>query len=267
MYPKRRGEGKEPAVWTRTELFVWLRSYSDSWPTHLAHLLQIYKHTVNMSALSPPQPPPNPAAMTFNGDSASLIVFIKLLRPLLPPVLQQDERVWEDYVAVHITTQDSTDIPIAPYVVIHGLEYDLAALADFTVLQEALEGGAAVALWGDATTRESGSGHAVVSAGVARVEELLSSNRPLVRVAAVYKGDIETLTCNVYLLPTLTGLQMKSAVISALGLEGGFQDFYLRADDLPFGSRTAIEEHTSYKEGMKLILTDVGDGPKAVGHT
>jgi hypothetical protein len=39
-----------------------------------------------------------------------------------------------------------------------------------------------------------------------------------------------------YILPHLTGLQMKSAILKELGLDGGFGDYYLRCEDVPFGS-------------------------------
>lgn len=41
----------------------------------------------------------------------------------------------------------------------------------------------------------------------------------------------------------LTGLQLKSAVIAALGLKGGFQDYYLTLGGAPFGSRSALGAH------------------------
>ena len=74
---------------------------------------------------------------------------------------------------------------------------------------------------------------------------------------------------------SMTGLQLKSLVIAALGLDGGFQNYYMTLDGAPFGSRTPISSHPSIlpqaagSSGtipvLELELT--GDRPKAVGHT
>ena len=72
---------------------------------------------------------------------------------------------------------------------------------------------------------------------------------------------------SVYLLDSLTGLQMKSAVISELGLSGGFQHYYLRCNGAAFGSRTPISAHPSFAPDCLLVMEDVGDRPKPSGHT
>ena len=71
----------------------------------------------------------------------------------------------------------------------------------------------------------------------------------------------------VYALPSLTGLMLKSKIIAELGLGGGFQDYYLRLEATPFGSRTPISAHPGFGEGCLLLLEDVGERPKAVGMT
>jgi hypothetical protein len=76
-----------------------------------------------------------------------------------------------------------------------------------------------------------------------------------------------TTTTTISILPTLTGLQLKSLIIHSLSLPGGFQDYYLRLNNQPFGSRTSISEHVGFKDGMELILEDVNGRGKCVGHT
>lgn len=70
-----------------------------------------------------------------------------------------------------------------------------------------------------------------------------------------------------YILPHLTGLQMKSAILKELGLDGGFGDYYLRCEDVPFGSRCAVSNHPGFKDHCRLVLEEVGDRPRANGHT
>ena len=71
----------------------------------------------------------------------------------------------------------------------------------------------------------------------------------------------------VYVLPSLTGLQMKSKIIAELGLNGGFSDYYLRCENISFGSKTGVQEHPCFKEGCVLVLEDLEGRPKAVGET
>ena len=70
-----------------------------------------------------------------------------------------------------------------------------------------------------------------------------------------------------YILPHLAGLQMKSAILKELGLDGGFGDYYLRCEDVPFGSRCAVSNHPGFKDHCRLVLEEVGDRPRANGHT
>jgi glutaredoxin len=90
----------------------------------------------------------------------------------------------------------------------------------------------------------------------------LSLNRPA-KVTVAYQG----ITKSLYLLPSLTGLQMKSYVINEFRLNGGFGSYYLRCKDVPFGSKVAINSHTHFGENCHMILEDIGDRPKAVGFT
>mmetsp|Transcript_23508 Transcript_23508/g.48681 ORF Transcript_23508/g.48681 Transcript_23508/m.48681 type:complete len:92 (+) Transcript_23508:81-356(+) len=68
-------------------------------------------------------------------------------------------------------------------------------------------------------------------------------------------------------LNNLTGLQFKSKVISALALEGGFQHFLMTLDGQAFGSRVPLFAHTSFAAGCVIDIEDIGDRPKASGHT
>lgn len=71
----------------------------------------------------------------------------------------------------------------------------------------------------------------------------------------------------------LTGLQLKSFVISSLDLDGGFQDYYLTLGGTPFGSRVPIGSHPLIEKSFLsqdvpvLDLEVTGARPKAVGHT
>mmetsp|Transcript_30249 Transcript_30249/g.61621 ORF Transcript_30249/g.61621 Transcript_30249/m.61621 type:complete len:235 (+) Transcript_30249:109-813(+) len=73
--------------------------------------------------------------------------------------------------------------------------------------------------------------------------------------------------------PNMTGLQFKSMVIAAFELDGGFQNYFLTLDGMPFGSRASIREHPCFASGSAAAsvpvasLEDVGTRSKAVGHT
>ena len=66
---------------------------------------------------------------------------------------------------------------------------------------------------------------------------------------------------------TMTGLQLKSMVLSELSLTGGFQNYVLTCDGNPFASRVPVSSMPSFKTGCTLILEDIGDRPKPEGRT
>ena len=83
------------------------------------------------------------------------------------------------------------------------------------------------------------------------------------QVTVAYKGTQQT--C--YLLPSLTGLQMKSYIMNEFNLQGGFGGYYLQCQGVPFGSRTKIGLHDHFGEQCHLTLEDIGNRPKAIGYT
>ena len=70
---------------------------------------------------------------------------------------------------------------------------------------------------------------------------------------------------------SFTRLLYACQVIATLGLDGGFQDFYLRLGGSAFGSRTPISAHPHWAQLVSgqcsLLLERIGDRPKAVGMT
>jgi len=121
---------------------------------------------------------------------------------------------------------------------------------------------AEVVLWDRSEDAENPAGalHSVMQRSVAAV----SGARPMpVDVSVEYNGTAQTLS----VLPSMTGLQLKSRVIADLGLDGGFQHYYLRLNDTPFGSRMPVTSHPDFAAGCNLVLEDIGDRPKASGHT
>ena len=88
-----------------------------------------------------------------------------------------------------------------------------------------------------------------------------------VRVCYSCRAGQITATAECYVLPSMTGLQMKSAVLRELNLPGGFGDYYLRCNDTPFGSRAPLQRHPQFGENCLLTVSDVGQRPRAVGHT
>ena len=89
------------------------------------------------------------------------------------------------------------------------------------------------------------------------------------QVTVEYKGTIQT--C--FVLPTMTGLQMKSYILNEfknhfdIAMDCSFGSFYLQCQNQPFASRTRIDQHEHFQNNCHLVLEDVGDRPKAVGYT
>jgi glutaredoxin len=114
---------------------------------------------------------------------------------------------------------------------------------------------------GEGEGEGDGNSEAKVSVDVQR--RRFDNNMAIVRVT--YKSKCET----VYILASLTGLQLKSKIIAELGLQGGFGDYYLLCNGLPFGSRTPIINHEGFVKdnNSELILEDRAGRQKAIGHT
>jgi len=95
------------------------------------------------------------------------------------------------------------------------------------------------------------------------------ANASMVEVVVVHRSAdglvLRSVTMEV--LNNLTGLQFKSKVIAALELEGGFQHFLMSLDGQAFGSRVPLFAHTSFRAGCVIEIEDIGDRPKASGHT
>ena len=122
-------------------------------------------------------------------------------------------------------------------------------------------------LWPQNDTDDSGEGHSVIQRQVGAVASLLSSRLAPVRVHVDYEAERRL----VDVLPSITGLMFKSIVISAFGLTGGFQDYYLLLGSAPFGSRTPISAHARWPSFVagdcRANLENLGDRPKASGMT
>eukprot|EP01047_Picozoa_sp_COSAG01_P067968 COSAG01_NODE_9714_length_2363_cov_8.026060_1_plen_317_part_00 len=228
-------------------------------------------------AIAEPEPAPEPepsigpaqARITVSGDASSLESFSRRLVPFMPPRLQQQVASDPTLLSGFVCLRDDSSTAAAISVTIDGANYQLDQLSSHEALQTALEKASPSTLWGAAATDggDSGESHSVLSAGVGATAALLSSRQPPVEVRVAYAGAEEATASAIHLLPALTGLQMKSAVIAGLGLTGGFQDYYLRCEGGAFGSRTAISTHPGFGEGCLLEIEDVGSRPKAVGHT
>ena len=78
---------------------------------------------------------------------------------------------------------------------------------------------------------------------------------PPVPVTIMYHGNATI--C--YVLPTSTGLQLKSLVLREVTGVGSFSDYLLTCNDVPFGSKTVISSHVDFQEGVTLVLEDRGD--------
>lgn len=211
-----------------------------------------------------------PAIVVSTSDDGTWEQFTRRIVPFMPPVVQQRAGGESSTVSHFVARSDAAPENTVEIV---GLRYALEDLSTHDALKTALEKADPAELWGpDATAGgETGDGHSVLSAGIGAAQASLSSRQPPVAVHVEYtagQGEgASTVRETVYLLPTLTGLQMKSAVIAALGLGGGFQDYFLRCDGDVFGSRTAISTHPGFQEGCVLSMEDVAGRPKAVGHT
>ena len=211
-----------------------------------------------------------PAIVVSTSDDGTWEQFTQRIVPFMPPVVQQRAASQSSTVFRFVARSDAAPENTVEIV---GLRYALEDLRTHDALKTALENADPAALWGQDATEggETGDGHSVLSVGIGAAQASLSSRQPPVAVHVEYTAQggeaASTVKETVYLLPTLTGLQMKSTVIAALGLDGGFQDYFLRCDGDVFGSRTAISTHPGFKEGCVLTMEDVAGRPKAVGHT
>lgn len=214
---------------------------------------------------------PGPGIVVTTSNDGTWEQFSRRLVPFMPPVMQQQAA--GDMSALSAFVVRSSDAAPEDTVEIVGVRYALDDLSSHDALKNALQMADRAALWGQEATAggETGDGHSVLSAGIGAAQASLTSRQPPVAVHVEYVQQggaaASTLRETVYLLPTLTGLQMKSAVIAAFGLEGGFQDYFLRCDGDVFGSRTAIATHPGFREGCVLIMEDAAGRPKAIGHT
>lgn len=106
--------------------------------------------------------------------------------------------------------------------------------------------------------------HEVIQGGAGALAALQLGAKSMAAISVEYGGGPAV---QVHVLPSMTGLQLKSKVIAELGLPGGFQNYYLRLGGSPFGARTPVSVHPDFCDGCTMLLEDVGDRPKAVGHT
>lgn len=128
---------------------------------------------------------------------------------------------------------------------------------------------------------EFGEGHAVQQGDIGLVATALANSGPgagpnnlarLLELRVEYREEDGTMSksCTIHVPASMTGLMLKSKVISELGMDGGFQHYYLRLDGHAFGSRTPMGEHPSLSAGQApgvLVMEPVGDRPKAQGMT
>ena len=117
----------------------------------------------------------------------------------------------------------------------------------------------------DAETKTAGKGPSKTKKKSPKIKQATQVTRvnQVTQVTVAYKGTQQT--C--YLLPSLTGLQMKSYIMNEFNLQGGFGDYYLQCQGVPFGSRTKIGLHDHFGEQCHLTLEDIGNRPKAIGYT
>jgi len=248
--------------------------------------------------LDPPEPrrvwePPVSVEGPAPAAAAAAERLISHMAPHLPPLIQQrlagasqSERaaLLQQLVAVKIAVaardgsapsdDPSGDADAAPAlaVVIHGTRVELSTDEAAWPVQQLHALLTSRPLWRGAEAGEddAGVGHGVLQRNIAAVATTFASkshtNAP-VSLEVDYRGARHT----VHALPSLTGLMLKSRVIASLGLDGGFQDYYLLLGGTPFGSRTPIDVHPLWSEtvgcGGVLHLEDLGDRPKAVGMT
>ena len=117
----------------------------------------------------------------------------------------------------------------------------------------------------DAETKTAGKGPSKTKKKSPKIKQATQVTRvnQVTQVTVAYKGTQQT--C--YLLPSLTGLQMKSYIMNEFNLQGGFGGYYLQCQGVPFGSRTKIGLHDHFGEQCHLTLEDIGNRPKAIGYT
>ena len=117
----------------------------------------------------------------------------------------------------------------------------------------------------DAETKTAGKGPSRTKKKSPKIKQATQVTRvnQVTQVTVAYKGTQQT--C--YLLPSLTGLQMKSYIMNEFNLQGGFGGYYLQCQGVPFGSRTKIGLHDHFGEQCHLTLEDIGNRPKAIGYT
>ena len=192
-----------------------------------------------------------------------------LLLPYMPPVVQQKLAVANEHDAAEVLGKVLRCATHASYddlfVSIHGKQHTWEAVMQMERSGELVHVLTARPLWAgiDALNGDAAPSHSVIQSEPGAVVAALSSRAPPIPVSVQYRDQ----TYAVDILPTLTGLMLKSKVISELGLEGGFQDFYLRLEGTPFGSRTPLAMHPHFKRNCCLIIEDVGARPKAMGMT
>ena len=117
----------------------------------------------------------------------------------------------------------------------------------------------------DAETKTAGKGPSKTKKKSPKIKQATQVTRvnQVTQVTVAYKGTQQT--C--YLLPSLTGLQMKSYIMNEFNLQGGFGGYYLQCQGVSFGSRTKIGLHDHFGEQCHLTLEDIGNRPKAIGYT
>ena len=114
--------------------------------------------------------------------------------------------------------------------------------------------------------KETNSVARIIAATATRIAS--TTQVTVAQVTVEYKGTIQT--C--FVLPTMTGLQMKSYILNEFKnhfdiANCSFGSFYLQCQNQPFASRIRIDQHEHFQNNCHLVLEDVGDRPKAVGDT
>ena len=74
--------------------------------------------------------------------------------------------------------------------------------------------------------------------------------------------------CTVDAFPQMTGLQLKSLIMTTMQLEGGFGDYFLTCQGKTFPSKRPVNTVTEFVDGAALDLVRRGEGEKKhVGET